>query len=375
MVSLSTYRLFLFLIFIFLFESLSGQTEADIKRLQKRAAELSAKISDTDKKAVLLRRQLNLSESRVALLNAEISKTETQIAAKEKQLKSLDAEKEQLLKLAEQLLVYAYKTRNTRSRAAFLFSSDNFNQAYKRFLYIKFYGNVLNRKIHAINNIKAEYEHERSELENRKNELFHLAEQKTDELLEYKQNINELNRIKQRLKHNTGRIRKEIAEKQKILDRLNTAVSDEIYAGTEMAPESAGFKAAKGKLPFPMQGVITRRFGNHRHEVLENVTISSNGIEITGQKSARVHAVFPGTVLRISQIPGSGLAVIIQHGNFFTVYSNLKQSSLTPGQKLTARQLIGICGESPNDSSHSELYFQIWLNKNKLDPEQWLKNP
>jgi murein hydrolase activator len=375
MVSLSTYRLFLFLIFIFLFESLSGQTEAEIQRLQKRAAELNAKISDTDKKAVLLRRQLNLSESRVALLNAEISKTETQIAAKEQQLKSLDAEKEQLLKLAEQLLVYAYKTRNTRSTAVFLFSADNFNQAYKRFLHVKFYGNLLERKIHTINEIKAEYERETTDLKRRRNQLFLLAEQKTDELLDYKKNINELNRIKKRLKHNTSRIRKEIAEKQKIMARLNTAVSDEIYAGNENAPESSGFKAAKAKLPFPMQGIITRRFGNHRHEVLENVTVSSNGIEITGQKSARVHAVFPGTVLRISQIPGSGQAVIIQHGNYFTVYSNLKQISPAQGQKVSAGQLIGICGESPNDTSHSELYFQIWLNKKKLDPEQWLKNP
>jgi septal ring factor EnvC (AmiA/AmiB activator) len=369
------YRPFLFLLLLFVFGNLQAQTEADIERLKKRAAELSSKISDTDKKASLLRRQLNLSESRVALLNGRISKTESLIAEQERELERLDAEKENLLKLAEQLLVYAYKTRNTRSKAAFLFSADDFSQAYKRFLYVRFYTNVLNRKIDAINDTRAELQRKAAELSENKNTLYKLAEQKTDELLAHKQNITELNRIKRQLRQNSSRIRKEISDKQKILDRLNTAVSDEILVGNQSNPQSADFLSSKGKLPFPMRGVITQKFGNHRHEVLENVTITSNGIELSGKVNAPVHAVFPGTVLRISNIPGSNLAVIIQHGNYYTVYSNLKQCSVKQGQSVTAQQKIAICAESSSDASHSELYFQLWLNKTKLDPEQWLKKP
>jgi septal ring factor EnvC (AmiA/AmiB activator) len=130
------------------------------------------------------------------------------------------------------------------------------------------------------------------------------------------------------------------------------------------------FEVSKARLPWPVQrGFISDRFGIKEHPVLNGVLINNNGIDIQTSASATVRSVYIGEVKDISEIPGLGNVVLIQHGEYFTVYANLKQIFISVGQKVLAKETIGTAGES---GGVTEINFQIWKNSQHLNPEGWL---
>jgi septal ring factor EnvC (AmiA/AmiB activator) len=139
----------------------------------------------------------------------------------------------------------------------------------------------------------------------------------------------------------------------------------------ETAALSGKFEANKGKLPWPVEkGVITETFGNHAHPVLKGITTNNNGIDIATSKDARVKSVYEGEVMGVVSIPGSGSAVLIKHGEYISVYSNLKSTSVAKGQKVKTGQALGTAGE--NEDGVPEAHFEIWKEKTKLNPASWL---
>jgi len=135
---------------------------------------------------------------------------------------------------------------------------------------------------------------------------------------------------------------------------------------------SASFSSNRGKLPWPCdQGFVSSDFGEHVHPVLEHVKVRNNGIDITtGQRSA-VKAVFGGKVSRVMSLTGLNQVVIIRHGAYLTVYSNLGEVSVRDGQEVAVRQVIGKVYAAPGDQK-SELHFELWHGKVIQDPETWL---
>jgi murein DD-endopeptidase MepM/ murein hydrolase activator NlpD len=145
-----------------------------------------------------------------------------------------------------------------------------------------------------------------------------------------------------------------------------------------MTPEaqalSNSFAANRGKLPWPVErGTITGYFGPHKHPVA-NVTIDNNGIDIQTSAGAAARAVFEGTVTSVFPVPGSGLNVLVTHGGYFTLYSNLASASVSKGQQVHTKQTIGTVGT--NDEGLPMINFQIWKTagrgSNKLDPAGWI---
>jgi septal ring factor EnvC (AmiA/AmiB activator) len=131
------------------------------------------------------------------------------------------------------------------------------------------------------------------------------------------------------------------------------------------------FEANKSRLPWPVsQGRITETFGEHEHPVLKGIKIKNNGVDIATQKGAESASVFEGEVTGVVSIPGSGKAVIVRHGEFLTVYSNLSDVSVQKGDKVRTRQSIGRVGES--DEGTPELHFEVWKGNQLLNPQQWL---
>jgi murein DD-endopeptidase MepM/ murein hydrolase activator NlpD len=118
------------------------------------------------------------------------------------------------------------------------------------------------------------------------------------------------------------------------------------------------------------QGRITETFGEHEHPVLKGIKIKNNGVDIATQKGAESASVFEGEVTGVVSIPGSGKAVIVRHGEFLTVYSNLSEVSVQKGDKVRTRQSIGRVGES--DEGTPELHFEVWKGNQLLNPQQWL---
>jgi murein hydrolase activator len=136
---------------------------------------------------------------------------------------------------------------------------------------------------------------------------------------------------------------------------------------------SDGFASNKGKLPWPVQkGTISRKFGTQPHPIVQSLTITNNGINIRTEKGASVRSVFKGEVVGKKYVPGYHYLVMVQHGNYYTIYSNLEEVMVKEGQKINTGEIIGkVFGE--DDDVFSEIHFEIWQDKKLQDPTLWLK--
>jgi len=135
---------------------------------------------------------------------------------------------------------------------------------------------------------------------------------------------------------------------------------------------SSSFSANRGRLPWPCdRGFISGSFGEHAHPVLEYIKVKNNGIDIMTERGSQVKSVFNGRVSRVLSLPNLNRVVIIRHGEYLTVYSNLGEVSVRDGQEVTAKQNIGQVFTNPDDQK-TELHFEIWRGKVIQNPENWL---
>ena len=146
--------------------------------------------------------------------------------------------------------------------------------------------------------------------------------------------------------------------------------------GFPLTPEarelSNSFAANKGKLPWPVnEGVITGQFGEHPHPTLKGVKVQNNGIEISTKKDNMGRAIFDGVVTKIIILPGEGKAVMVSHGEYFTVYSFFKEVFVTTGDKVSTKQNLGVLISDPGEST-STMSLEIWKTYTKLNPESWI---
>jgi septal ring factor EnvC (AmiA/AmiB activator) len=142
----------------------------------------------------------------------------------------------------------------------------------------------------------------------------------------------------------------------------------------EIKALSESFASNKGKLPWPVQkGSISRKFGTQPHPIIQTLTITNNGINIRTEKGSSVRAVFKGEVVGKRYVPGHNYLVMVQHGNYYTIYSNLDEVFVKEGQKINTGEVLGkALGEE--DDVFSEIHFEIWQDKKLQDPSLWLKS-
>ena len=146
--------------------------------------------------------------------------------------------------------------------------------------------------------------------------------------------------------------------------------------GYALTPEakalSDNFLENKGGLPWPLdKGIIVQVFGKQQHPVFKNIETHNNGIDIATDKGAKVRTVFDGNVSRIFLIKGEGKVILINHGEYFSVYSGLKEVSVQMGEKVFAKQEIGVV-VTDESKEKTHLHFEIWKNYDKQNPSHWL---
>ena len=199
------------------------------------------------------------------------------------------------------------------------------------------------------------------------------------------------NNILTSLKKKEKQLKKDLKSKQqatKNLDnKIKKIIAEEIRKAKEKAtqngsptfsltPEeqqlSDNFNANRGKLPWPVErGVIIERFGIQKHPVLSGIETLNNGIKITTEEGINVRSIFQGNVSRIIDIPGSGKAVILSHGEYFTVYSGLSEVFVRRGQTIDLKEIIGLV-LTKSTTQESIIELQIWKGSEKMDPSAWL---
>lgn len=324
----------------------------------------------------------------ISSLSGELSVYQEFIDNNNMVVRMLSEDIEDIKKEYAALIRLAYKSKNAVNELMFLLSADNFNQAYRRLVYMRRYTSYRKKQADAIQMIQSLLYEKIIELEKLRNTRRQLIEETREETvklaLEKTRQNAEINELKQQQQD----LRKKLAQQRQVEQQLEREIQrmiEEQARGTsdagepayELTPEQklvgTNFEQNKRRLPWPVErGVITEHFGIHQHPVLSNVQVRNNGIDIATEIGAEVRAVFDGEVSRVFGITGGNTAVIIRHGKYLSVYSNLREVTVIKGDKVKAKQIIGTVYSDFDEAGKSILKFQIWRESQKLNPEEWI---
>ena len=350
-----------------------------------------------DKQIQNQERLLQTLNIEISLLSKQAQKTEKSIIKTEQSIKT-EQENLELLKSEYAKMIYAcFKKKGNRNDLMFIISAEDFNQAYKRIVYLKQYASFRKNQAEKITKIQRELGDKKVDLNTKKDQLtLELASKK--ELISAKKNeltaISDTKQEKQelinRLSKSEELFKTQLQDKQKrakvLDDKIRKIIEEEIRKSREkvekknkgftLAPElmalSSEFNGNKGKLPWPLEkGIIVQGYGKQEHAVFSGIETFNNGIDIATDKKAIVRAVFDGTISRIFFIKGEGKAILMNHGEYFSVYSGLTEVSVKVGDKLLAKEKIGIVF-TQEEEERTELHFEIWKGYDKYDPSKWL---
>jgi septal ring factor EnvC (AmiA/AmiB activator) len=340
-----------------------------------------------DRKIQYRKDLLNNIEIQLSQLDAAI--TETKAAIEQLRLE-IEHQKEQYRHMIQQ----AYKMRNSQASLVFILSSESFNQANKRAEYIEQLKKYREDQIKKIEIAILDLDAKLLLLETQKAEKEKLSSSKALEQSKYVKDREKQKSTIEGLKGKEAQLSQELNAARKkskeIQAALNAAINKEILAEkkkkTDKPPtfeekkevelSTKGFESNKGKLPWPVnKGEITKGYGKQPHPVHVNVFTQNNGIDITTVKQASVRAVYDGEVTSIVVIPGAGKAVIIKHGNYRTIYSNLQETYVKAGDIVKAKDEIGAL--LVNSSGNSEVHFEIRQITSEgdilnINPTYWL---
>ena len=354
-------------------------------------------ISYLNKKISSQERLIQISNIELSLIKKQINKLENQILFTEQQI---DKKGKEILALKNEygkMLYSLQKNKNDRNSLMFIMSSETFNQAYKRVLYLREYSRM--RKAQTLQIIKSQdslsASSERLILQKQL-----ISEKKTESIDLISSKRNNLNKILESKQEKDSKVAKlqksekiflrKIKDQQKqarlIEEKIKRIIEEEIRLAREklktennsisLTPEaqllSDQFSANKGNMPWPLeQGLIVSYFGKQKHHVFGNVETFNNGINIATNENAIIRSVFNGRVSRIFFIKGEGKAVLINHGEYFTVYSGLKTVSVKLGDEVLTKEQIGTVLTDKSEKK-TELHFEIWQGYDKLNPSLWL---
>lgn len=388
----------------------AGASAQSKKELEKKRAALDKQIKTTTALIDQARKEQRVTQEQLRLLESQIQAREELINAMSGELRKVDQRifedlelvaslKQDLVTLREEyarMLQFAYRNRSAYDRMSYLFAANSFQQAYRRSRYLSQIAEQRKRQAALIEETRATIDERLAGLQVQREEKTKLMSEQQVERKRLDGDRHGQQAALTNLKKEEGRLRetqkKQESQRRDLDVAIRKAIEAELKpkakagskAGTTakldltLTPEAkelnADFEKNKGKLPWPVEkGVITSRFGKQPHPVLPGIVIENNGIDITTEKNASVRALFRGEVSSVIVIPGAGKAVILSHGVYRTVYSNLREVSVAKGQKVDTKQNVGTVLTDDNGSvAHVELWKITAEGLVKVDPGPWL---
>jgi len=335
--------------------------------------------------------KLNVRAELIRVTNQQANFLTRRINLNERNIKEQRNELEKLKEEYAKMIQKSYASKSLQNRLMFLFSSENFLQAYKRLQYLKQYARFRRKQgLEIAQKTKLLQELNQTLIEEKAIKLTLIEENREvqvalqKEQKEQKELINSLRRKERSL---AAQIEEKEKQRRAIDKEINRLIREAIAAsnkaagkkGTttfELTPEAkliaANFQANKGRLPWPLEkGVVIQGFGRQRHPIVKTTTIQSNGVILATEPSAQVRAVFEGEVMSVIVIKGSNPSVLIQHGNFITLYSNLGKLYVKKGEQVKAKQPIGEVFTN-QQTGKSQVQFGIFNNVKALNPKEWI---
>lgn len=413
-------KIFLFLLFFCLATPMWSQPTTQ-EQLEERKAKIQLEIQEKEQllqsvksKEKSIVTQLLIQKEKIGLKEKLIKTTEKQtkllsndIYTNQLKINQLNRDLDQLRKDYAEMIVKSYKSRSEQSRAMFLLSSQNFLQAYKRAQYMKQYASyrkMQGEEIKGKTNQLVVYNNKIGAQKNEKEKLIVENEKEKQQLVKEKQ---EQEKIANQIKKEKGKITAEIKKKQqetkKIDAQIQKLIREAIAAANKktaaanaktnpkttaaekkaiesstkivLTPEgklvSDNFKANKGRLPWPVEkGAISLGYGDQPHPVFKTLIVHNSGVEISTESGSNARAVFSGEVTQVQLITPLKKAVIVKHGDFFTIYQNLSSVNVQVGDKVSAKQSLGKI--RTDGEGKTILKFMVSQNTTYFNPTTWL---
>ena len=348
-----------------------------------------------------LKQQIAARRALLATLRAEVSAVD---ASERRTLAVIDLLRTDVTRLRAEyarLLRAAYRQRRQRSHWLLLLSAGSLNQAYRRYRYLRQYEAYRRRQAQLLQDTQAMLSTKLRTLDARRVEKQALLAAQETQLARLATERDTRNRLLVSLGKDERRIAAELRTQRADRERLNGAIETLIRdqmadrrrrttrpgstppspapapAGATAPPVDAplgnDFRRRRGRLAWPVaNGVLTRGFGRRPHPTLPDIFVDNSGIDLRTPAAAPVRAVFAGEVVGVQFVPGMHYTVLVQHGDYYTVYSNLTAAAVAPGETVSAGHALGEVHTDPNTNGGT-LHFELWQGRRKLDPTEWLR--
>ena len=364
--------------------------QKDIKLAEKLLKETSKDKETSINQVSLLQTQIKQRESLIKTYQSQINAINKDIQNNKNQIATLEKNLKLYRKEYSNLLVINYRNKGKVNNLLFIFSSEDFNQAMRRMRYIQELNGLVKEKIEEIDStqIKIQLQLEKNE-NNKKEKEKILAKEKQEKAVLMKER-DKLNNDIASLKKKEKQIQKDITSKEKqakeLKKQIEKIIAEEIRKAKEREEAakknntesidynlSANFAQNKGKLPYPVeQGIITGKYGLSQHPTQKKVTVNNNGIDISTTKGSKARCVFDGEVCGVMNQGGNSV-ILVRHGLYFTLYSNLEKVYVKMKDKVVTGQEIGKIHTNVSDGK-TILHFEIWQeNRTTVNPALWIK--
>ncbi len=399
MVINKTGKFFILILMVFLSVTSYGQsldelrkkkekTNEEIKYTNRLLDEAKKNEKQTLNKYKILNKQIELRTHLITGINSEVGVLVDFIDQNAWLVSSLNSDLEELKREYAGMILFAQRNQTNYSKVLFILSANSFNQAYKRLMYLRQYAEYRKKQAELIQWLRDLVQLKVKNLERQRTEKETLLQSKKREADQLNKEKKQQGQFLTKLQQQQKGFQKKLREQQRIEAQLSREIEriieDEVKKAKksgkdtyEMTPEqklvSGQFEQNKRRIPWPVdRGVITDHFGVHEHPVLKNIQVKNNGIDISTAQGSTARSVFAGEVSRVFAVTGGNAAVIIRHGKYLTVYSNLVNVQVKSGDKVSVKQTIGTIGTDNDDGDKTVLKFQIWKENVKLNPEDWI---
>lgn len=366
-------------------EERKARLEREIAIIDRQLAENASQSSSMLSDLTLIRKKISNRKALVTEADRQVRKYADSIYLTNREITRLQVRIDTLTSHYSRLVMSAYKNRDARVWYMYMFASDNLGQAFRRFGYFRNLSSQMKSEAQRIRDMQDELAVKKERLDRMKKESEAVKASRQKELDELRKDENKADGVVKRLQKDRKKYQNQLAAKKKEVNALNREIAriiaaamktddqkkkDQVRAQLDMKLD-AEFANNQGKLPWPADGPVMSRFGKQYHPVYKNLELPpNNGVDIALAKGTSVNAVFDGVVTQVFVMPGYNQCVLVQHGNYFTLYCKMKGLVVKAGDKVKTGQALGTIDTI---NGQTQLHFEVWKGKTPQNPEQWLR--
>lgn len=363
-------------------EEKRARLEREIAIIDRQLAENASKSNSLLSDLTLVRKKISNRKALVTEADRRIRQYSDSIYLAQREINRLQARVDTLTAHYSRLVLSAYKNRDARVWYMYMFASDNLGQAFRRFGYFKNLSSHMKKEAQDIREMQAELVQKKERMAVLKSEAESLKAERVKELEKLRADETKADKVVKSLQKDRKKYQKQLQDKKREVNALNREIAriiaqsmkkdDPKKKKTEVDVKlDAEFAKNKGRLPWPADGPVVNRFGKQYHPVYRNLELPpNNGFDVALSKGTLVKSVFDGVVTQVLVMPGFNHCVMVKHGNYFTLYCNMKDLLVKEGDKVKTGQELGTIDTI---NGQTQLHFELWKGDKPQNPENWLK--